>query len=327
MSVSIIIPVYNVSSYLEEAINSVLKQISKNDEIIIVNDGSTDDSGEKIDRLYSNHPNVIIIHTTNYGLGGARNNGLKHATKEFVYYFDSDDILSPGLIKSFYSIINNYPEIDLFVFSAKSFSDSSGSDKLPEYDRGIDALFSDGKQAFSYLYSQDRCYPNAWLYITRRKVIDINNLTFKSIIHEDEEYTPRLFNVAGQTIVTKNIYFNRRIRNNSIMQSKFSERNIIGYIESVNSQMELVKTSNGIFNKMLKLRIINNISIMYELIYHKNIQVSNNTKIELAKLIDSNKGLALFFLERSFFMFRVYRYFELKFRKRIKIPYYKTNNL
>ncbi|PLL85680.1 capsular biosynthesis protein, partial [Klebsiella pneumoniae] len=64
MSVSIIIPVYNVSSYLEEAINSVLEQISKNDEIIIVNDGSTDDSGEKIDCLYSNHPNVIIIHTT-----------------------------------------------------------------------------------------------------------------------------------------------------------------------------------------------------------------------------------------------------------------------
>ncbi|BBQ34466.1 hypothetical protein WP2W18E06_15880 [Klebsiella pneumoniae] len=105
MSVSIIIPVYNVSSYLEEAINSVLEQISKNDEIIIVNDGSTDDSGEKIDCLYSNHPNVIIIHTTNYGLGGARNNGLKHATKEFVYYFDSDDILSPGLIESFYGFV------------------------------------------------------------------------------------------------------------------------------------------------------------------------------------------------------------------------------
>ncbi len=87
--------------------------------------------GEKIDCLYSNHPNVIIIHTTNYGLGGARNNGLKHATKEFVYYFDSDDILSPGLIESFYSTVSKYPNLDLFVFSAKSFSDSSSSDKLP----------------------------------------------------------------------------------------------------------------------------------------------------------------------------------------------------
>ncbi|WP_140367118.1 glycosyltransferase family A protein [Klebsiella pneumoniae] len=87
--------------------------------------------------------------------------GLKHATKEFVYYFDSDDILSPGLIESFYSTVSKYPKLDLFVFSAKSFSDSSSSDKLPEYDRGIDALFSDGKQAFSYLYSQDRCYHNA----------------------------------------------------------------------------------------------------------------------------------------------------------------------
>ena len=80
MSVSIIIPVYNVSSYLEEAINSVLKQISKMMKsllsmivlLMIL---------EKIDRLYSNHPNVIIIHTTNYGLGGARNNGLKHAER------------------------------------------------------------------------------------------------------------------------------------------------------------------------------------------------------------------------------------------------------
>ena len=73
---------------------------------------------------------------------------------------------------------------------------------MPEYDRGIDALFSDGKQTF-HIYIVKIVAILMRGYILRRKVIDINNLTFKSIIHEDEEYTPRLFNVAGQTIVTK----------------------------------------------------------------------------------------------------------------------------
>lgn len=91
--------------------------------------------------------------------------------------------------------------------------------------------------------------------------------------------------------------------------------------------MGLAKTSNGISNEMLKLRIVSNISITRELIYYKDIQVSNSTKIGLAKLIDNNEGLALFSLERPSFTSGVYRYSELRFRERVRILYYRTNNL
>ncbi|ELS1885482.1 TPA: glycosyltransferase family 2 protein [Raoultella planticola] len=325
MGVSIIIPVYNVSLYLKEAIDSVLDQISVNDEVIIVDDGSTDNSGDLIDELYTSHEQVIIVHTENHGLGGARNNGLKFASKEFIYYFDSDDILSNSLFDSFRNELVKFPNLDLFVFSAESFHDSTDSIKLPQYDRGINGVFNTGEDAFSYLYSRDKCYPNAWIYITRKSIIDKNGLIFKSIIHEDEEYTPRLFKACGKTLVTKCIYFKRRVRSNSIMQSKYSEKNIRGYIESINSQSELMDNSVGLFREMIRIRIINNIGLIYKIIKAEDIYLSKNTLNDIDEIVHKHAFIPVKILKKSYFLFRVYRYFETRFRRRLRIPFIELN--
>ena len=89
--VSVIIPVYNVEKYLEECIDSVLNQTCQNIEIILVDDGSTDSSGQICDKYAENNKHICVIHQKNGGLSDARNAGFLRAGGEYVYFLDSDD--------------------------------------------------------------------------------------------------------------------------------------------------------------------------------------------------------------------------------------------
>ena len=100
MLVSIIVPVYNVALYLPEALDSIVNQTYKDLEIIIVDDGSTDDSAAICEKYAASDSRIKLIHQANKGLSGARNTGLQHATGDFVSFIDSDDSLSPVFIDS-----------------------------------------------------------------------------------------------------------------------------------------------------------------------------------------------------------------------------------
>ena len=92
-TVSLVIPVYNVESYLERCLESVKNQTYKNIEIILVNDGSTDGSGEICKKFVSKEIRAKVIHQKNAGLSEARNTGLKYISGDFVMFVDSDDWL------------------------------------------------------------------------------------------------------------------------------------------------------------------------------------------------------------------------------------------
>lgn len=96
---SIIMPIYNVAEQLEKAIQCALNQTYKNIEIILVNDGSTDESGEICDRYRLKDPRIIVIHQNNAGSGFARNAGLDKATGEYIYFADPDDYFEANLIE------------------------------------------------------------------------------------------------------------------------------------------------------------------------------------------------------------------------------------
>lgn len=96
--VSVIVPVYNVQSYMQEALDSVINQTYENLEILIVDDGSTDASGNICDK-YLSDPRVKVIHQKNKGLGGARNTALDQMSGEYVAFLDSDDAFMPEMIE------------------------------------------------------------------------------------------------------------------------------------------------------------------------------------------------------------------------------------
>lgn len=96
--VSFIIPVYNTSEYLEECVQSLLQQTYQTLQIILVDDGSTDESPKLCDELADRFENVSVIHKQNQGLGMARNTGLTKATGKYVAFLDSDDTLDPDTV-------------------------------------------------------------------------------------------------------------------------------------------------------------------------------------------------------------------------------------
>ena len=101
--ISVVIPVYNVENYLEKCIQSVIDQTYSNLEIILVNDGSTDKSGEICDKYSEIDERIIVIHKKNGGLSDARNTGIDRATGKYIGFVDSDDYID----KEMYSIMYN----------------------------------------------------------------------------------------------------------------------------------------------------------------------------------------------------------------------------
>ena len=108
IKVSIVIPIYNVGGYLSECLDSVLAQTHKNLEIILVNDGSTDESGKIADRYAKRDERMIVIHKQNGGVSSARNTGLSVVTGEYVCFVDGDDQVAEDYVEYLLRLIQEY---------------------------------------------------------------------------------------------------------------------------------------------------------------------------------------------------------------------------
>ena len=105
--VSIIIPVYNAEKYLERSINSILKQTYKNIELILVDDGSKDNSLRVCQEFSKKHKNIITIHKENGGVSEARNTGIQHATGDYIEFVDADDSIDENCVEKLVSGIKD----------------------------------------------------------------------------------------------------------------------------------------------------------------------------------------------------------------------------
>ena len=115
--ISIIVPVYNVESYVEKCLDSIINQNYINLEIIIVNDGSTDMSGDICENYLKKDDRIVVIHQNNQGLSMARNNGINIATGDYIGFVDSDDWIEPDMFFTLYTIaVENDADISMCNF-------------------------------------------------------------------------------------------------------------------------------------------------------------------------------------------------------------------
>ena len=98
-SVSIIVPIYNAQIYLEKCISSILSQSYKDFELILVDDGSKDESGKICDKWQKKDERIVVIHQENQGVSSARNEGLKRASGTFITFADADDIMKQNYLE------------------------------------------------------------------------------------------------------------------------------------------------------------------------------------------------------------------------------------
>jgi glycosyltransferase involved in cell wall biosynthesis len=178
--VSVIVPIYNVEKYLEKCINSLLSQTLEDIQIILVNDGSKDNSGNIAREYEKNNKNrIIYVEKENGGLSDARNYGLKYATSDFIAFLDSDDYIEKNAYEEMYNkaIEENadYVECD-FIWE---FPNKIRVDKQYPY--------KNKKEMLSFVRVV------AWNKLIKRQLITDNNLEFpKGLRYEDVEFTYKL---------------------------------------------------------------------------------------------------------------------------------------
>ena len=115
-TITIVVPVFNVEDFVNETLLSIKNQISQADEVIVINDGSTDRSGNIINN-FAQLQGWKIIQTLNQGLGLTRNFGRSIASSDYIYFLDSDDIIKDSLILRMREIIHQYNKPEMILFS------------------------------------------------------------------------------------------------------------------------------------------------------------------------------------------------------------------
>ncbi|ASL92020.1 glycosyltransferase [Serratia ureilytica] len=233
--VSIIIASYNTDKYIVECVNSALGQDYENIEVIVVNDGSTDTTEELLSELAHNNAKLKILTQKNQGQSVARNNGLTLATGEFVIFLDSDDAIDNSLISKCISALNA-TKSDIVFFNGESFYDSADDELTagfaPKYIRNTrlceEAM--DSHTFFKRSWKLNNYTVSPCMFISRTQLVK-DNPFYPGIVHEDNLFTTKiLLSQKSKIICINDILYRRRIRPNSVMTSKKSERNAIGYL-------------------------------------------------------------------------------------------------
>lgn len=222
---TIIVPVYNTEKYLKECIESILNQTYKNFELILVDDGSADNSG-KICDAYENQDNRIkVIHKQNGGLSSARNKGIDISKTNYLSFIDSDDILP----KNYFSVMldamisNN---ADIVTSDMKRFQKA---DELEQYLEFIPNNYCvNNNNAMKLLVNYSEINFSACSKIFNKKLFKDIQFNEKRIF-EDMDIMYRLIASSNKTVIIKNLFYYYRITPNSILNAKYSPKRLVEY--------------------------------------------------------------------------------------------------
>ena len=263
---SIIVPVYNVEKYIDECVSSVINDARLNKvEIVLVDDGSTDQSGLICDRYASENPDFIVsYHKCNGGLSDARNYGINKARGEYIAFLDSDDYYPAGTIKQFYDYLPC--QADMYIGYHCVFYDGNNSLRRHE-DIG---LLSDGGKLYNSFDALERlldCYPtygwSACKYVVKKSILINHNLFFKKgILFEDVEWSPRVFRkVQNVAIYREPTYCYRLGRKGSIMNVVNTEKKARDQLATLKSH--LIWIENEKISSSLREKLYINFSAVY----------------------------------------------------------------
>lgn len=246
---SIVIPIYNVESYLEKCIGSLLKtQGIEDTQIILVDDGSTDGSGELADRYAGSYDYIECFHKINGGLSDARNYGLSKASGDYVFFCDSDDLVDPDEFCKVIAAVKGKSS-EVFIWNARTV-DENGVLINSDYDcvmshKGLqEKVATTGINAMvKQIEDHGKFSVMAWLMACQRVFLLNNNLVFESgIIHEDELWTPRVLIKASTIMFLPYDVYRYRLRENSITGSNNQELHAKSLVYVMNALSDLYIT-------------------------------------------------------------------------------------
>ena len=197
MKLSIIVPVYKVRRHLQRCIESILQQTYTDYELILVNDGSPDNSGNICERYAQECDKVKVIHKKNGGLSSARNAGIAAARGEYITFVDGDDSIAIGTYYHNMHILQANPDIDILEYPVIKYYESPNSEIIsftPEKIKGNEKVFADWIQRKGYEHSF------SWNKIYRAELFNFIRFP-EGEVFEDSFTTPMLYESAD------NVYY------------------------------------------------------------------------------------------------------------------------
>ena len=245
-TISIIIPVYNVEDYVSETLDSVKNQTSLPDEVIVINDGSTDNSFNMI-KNYSDLKYFKIFETKNQGLGQTRNYGISLAKSDYIYFLDSDDIIENNFIYEMRKLINQYKNPDMILFSGKTFTHKKEIDNKINLKLTIEGQFFKGDKLLTKMVQKKETLPQSSRYLTKKELWTTNNLTYPNGIAEDESLFFPLIALSNNTVVNKKAYYRYRVnRPGSITADSAKPIHVEDYLNRMLSTLSFIKLNHDL---------------------------------------------------------------------------------
>lgn len=328
-TISLIIPVYNVEKYLSECLESVLAQTYKKLEIIIVDDGSTDDSLSICKEFKKRDKRIRLITQKNGGLSSARNTGLKNVSGDYIGFVDSDDFIHPKMYEFLYKTINDQ-NADIAECLVEEVFDYI---EPPTKPKGSGEIFSmEGKEALKkQMDGNSICSPKFAVWSKLFKKETIKSLSFpKGMIHEDHLYDAQAFlNCRTFAYLNVALYYHRN-RENSITTSAFCERDLdkLTLIKLRTEFLEKRGLNDLVISSKKQYFVI--LLLYFQETYHTSFAELNNAfkkeLIQNKKMINSfvfdkkrSFDFRLFFFNPSLFIawFKIKSFFVKRVHKKI----------
>lgn len=243
IDLSIIVPVYNVEDYIEECISSLLRIPIKNKEIIVINDGSTDSSIDKVLKINSEH--IKVINQKNGGLSKARNTGIKNANGDYILFIDSDDFVINT--KSIERMFNSAKQNELDIIIGNGYKYYSDENKTPIFNNNepLNNKVMDGQTYLKESIKINEFQAMVWLSIYKSAFIKENNFEFlDGYYHEDIDWTINLMLKSKRVMYSNELFYVYRQRDGSIMKSKNYSKNANDMIEICINNINKVEEYN-----------------------------------------------------------------------------------
>lgn len=231
--ISVIVPVYNVEKYLERCVKSIVAQTYKDLEILLIDDGSTDKSGEMCDAFQQTDSRIKAFHKQNGGLSDARNYGIEHSAGEFISFVDSDDYIDEKMLETLHRLITEN-DADLAVCSAMDVFEGKEVTQVKE----IKEFNLNKVESYKYMLRGDGI-PSACNKLYKRQTV--GNVRFPvGKLYEDGFFTPQILKKVEKTAVTsKPMYYYFR-RADSITTKPFRKGDL-DVIEAYDKCVKQVK--------------------------------------------------------------------------------------
>ena len=215
---SIIIPCYNIEKYISKTLESVFNQTFKDFEIILINDGSKDNTGEILDDYSKKYKRIKVVHKENEGVSEARNIGIRNATGEYIYFLDGDDLIESTLLERANEVFKN-DKIEIFSFGFNMVYED-GKIKRRYSEEEYDSKIINSKEFLSLFFNK-KAGQHMCSFIVKKDIIE-NKIFFTKGLErgEDLEFQIKMLLRDVNLFYDKTPFFKYVSRNGSVVQSK-----------------------------------------------------------------------------------------------------------